>query len=640
MWADSVKRRRDANRRRTNRVRRGLCMEGLEQRRLLAAEIFSVPGPGQDTTPAIVSGLVAEGEPAPDLVQFAKNLINVRLFAAAWSQASTEQLQLFEDGAEYLTVQEITGGDRKLNELGMAEEIDLQKLPVWQFGDGTRYEGILTLAEISERSGVEIPTGQTPSFVPIGTQTVAIGSPLHIPIDAYDPNGDELMVTVSVADPDLLEAVVLSGNRSIRIDMEGFGDMVFELFEQRAPRPTGRIIELADADFYDGILFHRVISNFVLQAGDPTATGTSGSELGPFDDQFHPDLQHNRSGVLSFAKTTDDSNNSQFFIVEQPARHLDFNHSVFGQLVEGERVREAISSMQTIDPNGRPSNDRPVIDIPITSIDVFPDTENAVIMLKAKGTQPTTTMVTVRVADAGGLYDEQSFEVVVLPDTANSQPFLLPLGVPSQIYVNQTLEFQLQSVDIEGDPVVYDAARVGGNIGADVVVDPDTGAVTVTPAPDAVGRLIIGTLVAPRPGVIGNAQGDFDRQDFILDVLPIPFHRVENPPDVDGEDGVTARDALLIINAMFAQGGEIDLTDGGPTGLNPMHAYNVNGDLRITALDALQVINALARGETEQTTSVDQRLKPAGWMAMPPGPAKHEDRDDWWSDYLTLQFNF
>ena len=158
--------------------------------------------------------------------------------------------------------------------------------------------------------------------------------------------------------------------------MEGYDDMVLELFEQRAPRASGRVIELPQNNFYDGIIFHRVIDNFMIQGGDPTGTGTSGSTLGNFDDDFHPELLHVAPGVISFAKSSDDTNNSQFFITEVPTRYLDGNHSVFGQLVEGSDVREAISETST------GAGDRPDIDIEMTTISVFDDTENSVVMLR------------------------------------------------------------------------------------------------------------------------------------------------------------------------------------------------------------------------------------------------------------------
>ncbi len=108
------------------------------------------------------------------------------------------------------------------------------------------------------------------------------------------------------------------------IDVEGFGKMVFELFEDEAPRVVEQIMTLAEDGFYDGLKFHRILNGFVIQGGDPNGDGTGGSDLPDFDDQFDVDLQHNRTGILSMAKTTDDTNNSQFFITEDPSRHLGF----------------------------------------------------------------------------------------------------------------------------------------------------------------------------------------------------------------------------------------------------------------------------------------------------------------------------
>ncbi|MFP6703302.1 MAG: peptidylprolyl isomerase, partial [Planctomycetaceae bacterium] len=178
----------------------------------------------------------------------------------------------------------------------------------------------------------------------IADQTVPAGSPLHIPLNGLDPAGGQLTFTVESSDP-LVSAEVLSGNRSLRMEVDDFGTMTFELFESRATRATDRMIELAESGHFTDTIFHRVVDNFVIQGGDPTGTGGGGSTLGDFDDQFHVDLQHNRTGLLSMAKTTDDTNDSQFFITEGPTRHLDFNHSIFGLLTEGEGVRAAISDV-------------------------------------------------------------------------------------------------------------------------------------------------------------------------------------------------------------------------------------------------------------------------------------------------------
>lgn len=109
---------------------------------------------------------------------------------------------------------------------------------------------------------------------------MAVGSPLHVPIDAYDPNGNPLTITVTSSNPSLVSAEVVTTNRSLRLSIGGFGDMVFELFEDKAPRPTGRVIELAQANYYNNVPFHRVINNFVIQAGDgENQNGTGGSTL-------------------------------------------------------------------------------------------------------------------------------------------------------------------------------------------------------------------------------------------------------------------------------------------------------------------------------------------------------------------------
>ena len=116
------------------------------------------------------------------------------------------------------------------------------------------------------------------------------GSPLHIPLVASDLDGDTLEFTITSSNPGTVDTFVPEGNRSARITVDGFGEMVFELFEGRASRATSRIISLANEGFYEDIIFHRVVEDFVIQAGDPTATGSGGSTRPDFDDQFHPDL--------------------------------------------------------------------------------------------------------------------------------------------------------------------------------------------------------------------------------------------------------------------------------------------------------------------------------------------------------------
>jgi cyclophilin family peptidyl-prolyl cis-trans isomerase len=124
----------------------------------------------------------------------------------------------------------------------------------------------------------------------------------------------------------------------IRTDV---GDMLAELYADRAPRTVNNFVFLARAGYYDGVIFHRVIANFMAQGGDPTGTGTGGPGY-TFADEFHPSLRHDGPGVLSMANAGPGTNGSQFFITHVATPWLNDKHSVFGRLVKGQDVLMAI----------------------------------------------------------------------------------------------------------------------------------------------------------------------------------------------------------------------------------------------------------------------------------------------------------
>jgi hypothetical protein len=193
-----------------------------------------------------------------DLAAFAEALSasGTTFFGAAWCPHCTDQKELFEDGQVYLPFVEVTNPDRTPNQIGIDENI--ATYPTWEFPDGSRLEGLQSLDTLSDRSGVPIPTGNMPSLAPLPDEVLLVGAPLHVSLDGYDPNGGELTYTVTSDNPQV-ETTVLQGNRSFRVETEGFGDMVFELFENRAPRATDRFIELSEDEFFEDIIFHRVI---------------------------------------------------------------------------------------------------------------------------------------------------------------------------------------------------------------------------------------------------------------------------------------------------------------------------------------------------------------------------------------------
>lgn len=171
------------------------------------------------------------------------------------------------------------------------------------------------------------------------------------------------------------------------------GDMTLKLFPEIAPKTVQNFVELSKKGYYDGITFHRVINDFMIQGGDPTGTGMGGESIygGPFEDEFSMNAL-NLYGALSMANAGPGTNGSQFFIVqmkEVPAQMvdqlvdggwpkeiaeaykekggtpwLDQKHTVFGQLIEGEDTLEDIASVKV------GAQDKPMYDVVIESIDI------------------------------------------------------------------------------------------------------------------------------------------------------------------------------------------------------------------------------------------------------------------------------
>lgn len=538
------KRRRDLDRRRTasTRTLSGGLVERLEDRSMMAIDVgnqlpvpdldnsvsyyadYSMVGSnvaGGDSAEGEAGTDAAEGEPANNLVQFAKNLAaaGVKFYGAAWNADTTAQRNLFGDGGQFLPFIEVTNNDRSVNSVATTNNITVY--PTWVFPDNSRLEGIASLETLATRSGVAIPQSENPTFANIGTQNLLGGSPLWVGIDGYDPNGGSLTYTVTSDNPLVTASISPSTNRSVAMNVQGFGTMVFQLFDHLAPRATNRIAELANAGFYNDtatntVGFHRITrqsSLTVIQGGDPLGNGTGGSNLPDFDDQFNFDLQHNSAGLLSMAKSSDDTNNSQFFVLGASARHLDFNHTVFGMLTEGDAVRAAINAAATN------TSDAPLVPIIFDTVQIINDTENAVLNLKAAEGATGSANVTVTVTDAQGNSYQQTFAVNVTPDTINGGPFLSEIDtVRTTTGTNATL--QLVGNDVEGNALYFDAVKPSDEtVNYTVTVNNDTGLVTITPPSGFVGSFEV--LVGVRAAAGSNTSDAFDTQRVTVEVAPV-----------------------------------------------------------------------------------------------------------------------
>ena len=144
------------------------------------------------------------------------------------------------------------------------------------------------------------------------------------------------------------------------------GTVEIELFEKQTPKTVENFSGLAKKGYYNGVIFHRVIPNFMIQGGDPTGTGRGGESLWgkKFNDEFVPALKHSEPGMLSMANAGPNTNGSQFFITVIPTPWLDGKHTIFGKVINGMDVVYAISKVQT------GAMDKPVKDVIIEEVNL------------------------------------------------------------------------------------------------------------------------------------------------------------------------------------------------------------------------------------------------------------------------------
>jgi peptidyl-prolyl cis-trans isomerase-like protein 2 len=179
------------------------------------------------------------------------------------------------------------------------------------------------------------------------------------------------------------------------------GDLDIELLPEFAPKAVWNFIKLAKKGYYDGLLFHRNIRNFMIQGGDPTGTGRGGTSIWGknFADEFDGPMTHDARGILSMANKGKNTNSSQFFIIYRPAKHLDHKHTVFGRAVGDLSALDRLEAVETDD------KDRPVEPAKLLSVEVLLDPFDQFLEDRAQKETRETQQEAIR--KSGGTEDDK-----------------------------------------------------------------------------------------------------------------------------------------------------------------------------------------------------------------------------------------
>jgi peptidylprolyl isomerase len=153
----------------------------------------------------------------------------------------------------------------------------------------------------------------------------------------------------------IISLVSLSLNASTAVLETNKGNIEIKLFEKKAPLTTKNFKELIKSGYYNGVSFHRIIKDFMIQGGDPTGTGRGGQSIygKKFQDEFSPKDSFNKPGIVAMANAGPNTNGSQFFITVVPTPYLNHKHTIFGEVIKGMDNVYKISNVKTSQ-RGRP----------------------------------------------------------------------------------------------------------------------------------------------------------------------------------------------------------------------------------------------------------------------------------------------
>lgn len=171
--------------------------------------------------------------------------------------------------------------------------------------------------------------------------------------------------TAASAKADDKKEFVFDAKKQYKVEMKTtLGTIKLKLYGKESPKAVENFVRLVDKKYYDGIIFHRVIKDFMIQTGDPTGTGTGGqSAFGKeFENEDDPSLSYNKAGILGMANHGKNTNGSQFFITTGAKPHLDHGYTIFGEVTEGLDVVSAIEKVKTNE------SDKPLQEVKMTQV--------------------------------------------------------------------------------------------------------------------------------------------------------------------------------------------------------------------------------------------------------------------------------
>jgi cyclophilin family peptidyl-prolyl cis-trans isomerase len=312
-----------------------------------------------------------------------------------------------------------------------------------------------------------------PVIDPIADVTIPAGKSLIVPVTATSSNGRSLAYTVTSSTNGI--AVVMHTNnpfwqlsvaqaaspsapgayqtpyRGGVATVTNVGNLTFMLFPEYAPHTVNVFQGLTTSGFYNSnTIFHRIISSFVIQGGDPQTNGSGGLVFN-YDDEFNPQAMFSGNGQLALANSGKDTDGSQFFVTLGVQRSLDLRYTIFGQLVRGFDVLTNISNT-AVD-----ANDRPLADEIIQTASYVPDTADTVLTLTATNKTGVAGTITVIADDGAGGRTTNVFEATLVTDTnSNNQPFIYPNTATNLVGpANKTLTNFISAVELDGEELYW-----------------------------------------------------------------------------------------------------------------------------------------------------------------------------------------